>query len=87
MQDENITPKKKIKFTTIMVTVVFLQIFIFTGICIWLFCKYGHTPDTLIISVFGILGSELGICGFVTNSGNRYDYLNNSIPSQGGGVG
>lgn len=83
MQD-NTAPKKKTKFTTIIVIFVLLQVLVFTGIMIGLFCRFGHIPDGLIIPFFSFMGTELGLCSFVTNSTNKYDYLNNNIPPQGG---
>jgi len=76
--------KKKIKFTSLIVALVLIEAAILTGIYVWVFCTYGHVPDTLIVATFGFLGTELGICGGVTMNGNKYDYLNNSIPPQGG---
>lgn len=79
--------KKKIKFTTIMVLLIIFEMIVFTGIMIHLFCTYGHTPDTLIISFFGACGTELSLCGFVQNSGNKYDYMAYTNNNSTGGVG
>jgi len=81
---ETTQEKKKVKFTTIIVTLVISQMLLFTGIMIYIFCKYGHTPDTLILSFFGAFSAELSLCGFIQNSGNKYDYMTNSNNSTGG---
>ncbi len=44
---------------------IFSQVVIFTVIMIWLYRATGGVPDTLIISVFGFLGGECGVMGWI----------------------
>lgn len=45
-----------------------LLIIIFTGIMIWLYLKSYAIPDTLCTCVFGVLGGELGIMGWIKSN-------------------
>lgn len=45
-----------------------LLIIIFTGIMIWLYLQSYAIPDTLCTCVFGVLGGELGIMGWIKSN-------------------
>lgn len=45
-----------------------LLIIIFTGIMIYLYITTLSIPDTLCVSVFGVLGGELGVMGWIRTS-------------------
>ena len=52
----------------VMVGVVFA---VFTTVMIVLFCLYGSVPDTLVTCVFGVLGGECGVMGWIKTSKER----------------
>lgn len=43
----------------------------FTVAMIWLFWRRGAVPDTLITAVFGVLGGECGIMGWIKTTKER----------------
>jgi hypothetical protein len=45
-----------------------ILIIVFTGIMIYLYNKTLSIPDTLCVSVFGVLGGELGVMGWIKSS-------------------
>ena len=54
--------RKDLPVMDICLVIVGLIAVIFTTVMTVIFCRYGATPDTLIIGVFGLLGGE---CGFL----------------------
>lgn len=54
--------KKDLPVMDICLVVVCIIMLAFTTVMIWIFCRYGAVPDTLVISVYGVLGGE---CGFL----------------------
>ena len=46
----------------ICLCVVCVIMLAFTAVMTWIFCRYGAVPDTLVVSVYGVLGGE---CGFL----------------------
>lgn len=38
---------------------------------IFVFCRYGAVPDTLVVGVFGLVGGEAGICGWIKSAKER----------------
>lgn len=45
-----------------------ILIIIFTGIMLWVYLTTFAIPDTLCTCVFGVLGGELGIMGWIKSS-------------------
>lgn len=54
--------KKDLPVMDICLVVVCVIMLAFTSVMIWIFCRYGAVPDTLVVSVYGVLGGE---CGFL----------------------
>lgn len=66
--------KKKIKNFNKMdlfLLIDLLLIIIFTGIMIYLYVTTLSIPDTLCVSVFGVLGGELGIMGWIKSNKDK----------------
>ena len=65
--------KKNKKFNKMdfFLLVDLLLIIIFTVVMIVLYINTLAVPDTLIISVFGVLGGELGIMGWIKSTKER----------------
>lgn len=38
---------------------------------IFVFCRYGAVPDSLIAGVFALVGGEAGICGWIKSAKER----------------
>lgn len=50
---------------------LFVTILAFVAVMICLFIRYQSTPDTLIVSVFGLAGGECGIMGLIKRAKER----------------
>ena len=61
------------RFGTMNLILVFIAItfIVFTVAMIIVFCKYQAIPDTLVASVFSVLGGECGVMGWIKNSKDR----------------
>ena len=56
-----------------------LLIIIFTGIMIYLYITTLSIPDTLCVSVFGVLGGELGIMGWIKSNKDKAEARKNEL--------
>lgn len=44
---------------------------LFIIVMIAVFCRHGAVPDSLVVGVFGLVGGEAGICGWIKSSKER----------------
>lgn len=51
-----------------MLAVLLILTLTFIVTMIVVFCRYGATPDALIVGVFGLVGGECGILGWIKSS-------------------
>lgn len=63
--------KKKFNKMDLFLLIDLLLIVVFTYIMIKLYITTLAIPDTLCISVFGVLGGELGILGYIKSNKDR----------------
>jgi len=55
----------------ICLVVVCVIMLVFTTVMIVIYCRYGAIPDTLVISVFGVLGGECGFLAMIRTAKER----------------
>ena len=69
--------KKKMKTSDIALIFVATTLALFTITMIIVFCAYQHIPDTLVVAVFGVLGTETGALAWIRTSKLKHGYDNN----------
>lgn len=60
--------KSKLNKMDVVLIIVLLLVVVFTGIMIYLYMTTLAIPDTLCVSVFGLLTGEVSICGLIKSS-------------------
>ncbi len=66
--------KKKMKTSDIALIFVATTLALFTITMIIVFCAYQHIPDTLVVAVFGVLGTETGALAWIRTSKLKHGY-------------
>lgn len=69
-EDEKI--QKSLKTMNIVLIVIGIYLFLFTGCMIYLYIKTGGIPDTLVTCVFGACTGELGVMGWIKSTKDKY---------------
>lgn len=62
----------KAKTSTICLIVMFVLVFIFTGVCLKLFRETGAEPSTLIVSFFALMTGECGMLALIKTTKTKY---------------
>lgn len=71
-KNENCSEKNgNIGVMNLILIIVGVSLFLFTISMIFVFCKYGAVPDTLITCVFAALGGECGVMGWIKTNKDR----------------
>ena len=63
--------EKHVSVMDICLVVVCVIMLAFTTVMIWIFCRYGAVPDTLVVSVYGVLGGECGFLAMIRTAKER----------------
>lgn len=63
--------RKDLPVMDICLVVVCAIMLVFTTVMIWIYCRYGAIPDTLCVSVFGVLGGECGFLAMIRTAKER----------------
>ena len=64
--------KKTVKFSKVVVILVFLSVIIFTTVMTVVYIKCGGIPDTLVASFFAFAGGEAGVLGLIKCYDTKY---------------
>ena len=71
--------KKKMKTSDIALIFVATTLALFTITMIIVFCAYQHIPDTLVVAVFGVLGTETGALAWIRTSKLKHGHNDNFV--------
>lgn len=66
--------KNKLKTSDVALIFVAATLALFTITMIIVFCAYQHIPDTLVVAVFGVLGTETGALAWIRTSKLKHGY-------------
>ena len=69
-EDEKI--RKSLKTMNVVLIVIGIYLFLFTGCMIHLYIKTGGIPDTLVTCVFAACTGELGVMGWIKSTKDKY---------------
>ncbi len=65
-------PKKHIGVMDLILVVIFVTLTVFTVVMLKTFWLYGSIPDTLCLSVFGVLGTECGAMAWIKTNKDKH---------------